>query len=279
MTQQEVHFLDGQIAALVSGQQNSSPILFVHGFLDNAASFDDVVSHLANHYCIAIDLPGHGKSAHRSKDAHYHLTDYVYDLHRLIESNDFTNVTLVGHSLGGIISSIYCALYPNKVANLVVIESLGPLTEPEFTTVAQLRGSMASRDKANGPIKHPKSMEDVVAARMRVSDLSASEALRILSRNIVEYDGALKWRTDKRLRTQSAIRMTPNQAMNIIENIQCTFNLVLGDRGFTKIKRMLKHRRNIFKHFNMVEFKGGHHVHMQAPDKVAEFIINVMNTH
>jgi pimeloyl-ACP methyl ester carboxylesterase len=277
-TQSEVSFLDGRIAAIESGTKSNHPLIFVHGFLDNAASFSSLTPYLQNQYCIAIDLPGHGKSAHRSHDAHYHLTDYVYDLHSLIQSNQWTQLTLVGHSLGGIICSIYASLYPEHVQTLVCIESVGPLCEPEFTTVSQLRASMDSRDKAKAAIKHPESLEQVVAARLRVGDLSEQNARMILSRNIEDKSGQLKWRTDKRLRTKSAIRFTPNQAMDIIENIQCRFNLVLGKQGFSKLRRFLKQRKNLFNDLEIVQLPGGHHVHMESPAELAKFIQKSINS-
>lgn len=271
-TQSEINFLDGRIAAIESGVKSQHPLIFVHGFLDNAASFSLLTPYLHTQYCVAIDLPGHGKSSHRSHDAHYHLTDYVYDLHSLIQSNQWTQITLVGHSLGGIICSIYASLYPEHVQTLVCIESVGPLCEPEFTTASQLRASMDSRDKVKAAIKHPESLEQVVAARLRVSDLSEQNARMILRRNIEDKSGQLNWRTDKRLRTKSAIRLTPNQAMDLIENIQCRFNLVLGKQGFPKLKRLFKQRKGLFKHLEMITLPGGHHVHMESPEDVAKFI-------
>jgi pimeloyl-ACP methyl ester carboxylesterase len=274
--QTETHFLEGRIAALESGLISKAPVIFVHGFLDNAASFNSLISYLPDLYCIAIDLPGHGKSHHRSADAHYHLTDYVYDLHSLIQEQRWTKVSLVGHSLGGIICSVYASIYPEHVRTLVCIESMGPLCEPEFTSVSQLRASMDSRDKAKGPIKHPDSMEQVVAARMRVSDLTAHEARVILDRNIENKQGKLTWRTDKRLRTKSALRLTSNQAMDIVENIQCRVSLVLAEQGFTKLRRLLKQRLGLFKDLHLTELPGGHHVHMQSPKDVADIIHNAI---
>jgi pimeloyl-ACP methyl ester carboxylesterase len=271
-SQLESSFLKGSITALESGKKTQRPIIFVHGYLDNAASFNLLISYLPDFHCIAIDLPGHGKSKHRSPDAHYHLTDYVYDLHALIQEQKWTQVSLVGHSLGGIICSIYASLFPEHVQTLVCIESMGPLCEPEFTAASQLRESMASREKAKMPIKQPESMEQVVAARMRVSDLSAQEAIIILDRNIENKQGQLTWRTDKRLRTKSALRFTPNQAMDIIENIQCRFNLVLGKQGFIKLRRLLKQRAGLFKDLHLTELAGGHHVHMQSSKDVADII-------
>ncbi len=275
----EVSFLNGDVCAIQSGSADAQTLLFVHGFLDNAASFSALLPLLTEYNCIAIDLPGHGRSAHRSDDAHYHLVDYVHDLHRLISSQKWGKIVLVGHSLGGIVCSIYAASFPENVKQVISIESFGPLCEPEFTTAKQLRESMISRLNANKAVKQPESMAQLVAARMRISDLSAIQCETILSRNTKSENGKLYWRTDKRLRTKSSIRLTPNQALDILEHIQCPYSLILGDKGFVKVKRLFKHRKSLIKRLLHTEIKGGHHVHMESPKEVANFINESLKTH
>lgn len=271
-----IKLLDGAIAAIEQGKPSENPVVMVHGYLDNAASFTPLLPYLEHLNCVAIDLPGHGHSAHRSYDAHYHLVDYVYDLHQIIQAHSWENITLVGHSLGGIICMMYSAIFPETVKHLVCIESMGPLTEPEFSSVQQLRASMLSREKAKGEIKQPISLQGLVEARMRVSDLSADNARLIMQRNIIESHDAIKWRTDKRLRTASTLRLTPNQAMNILESIAIPVNIVLGDTGFSKVKRLYKHRQGLFKQLNVIELPGGHHVHMEQPERVSQFVNDIL---
>ncbi|WP_395345388.1 alpha/beta fold hydrolase [Ningiella sp. W23] len=231
-----------------------------------------MLSKFTNFACVAIDLAGHGKSMHRSDDAHYHLTDYVYDIHQLLLEQKWTKVNLIGHSLGGIICSIYAASFPEHVNKLICIETCGPLCEKENTTVAQLKASMQSRERAKGDIKHPDSLQSLVSARTRISDLSEQNAALILERNLRLADNRLKWRTDKRLRTKSAIRLTHAQAMNVIENILCPTYVILGNSGFEKVKLLCEQRAGKFKNVSISEFKGGHHVHMEAVDEIADYI-------
>ena len=53
----------GELAAL-SNDRNGPRVLALHGWLDNAASFLPLVPHLGDVELVAIDLPGHGHSAH-----------------------------------------------------------------------------------------------------------------------------------------------------------------------------------------------------------------------
>ncbi|MFC4699767.1 alpha/beta fold hydrolase [Glaciecola siphonariae] len=272
MSVNEKSLVKGTISALECGAEYSQKVLFIHGYLDNAASFSKLLPLIKNAHCIAIDLPGHGHSSHRSEDAHYHLTDYVFDVHKLIVESGWDSVTLVGHSLGGIICSIYAATFPDYVSQVISIESLGPLTEHEFTSTEQLRASMLSRMAADKPVRHPESMAQIIAARMRVSDMTEQDCELILSRNTEYKEGQLRWRTDKRLRTKSALRFTPNQALDILQHIQCPYHILLADRGFPKIKRLYKHRLSALRKPKFYTFSGGHHVHLDSPEEVAACI-------
>ncbi|WP_412972857.1 alpha/beta fold hydrolase [Glaciecola sp. MF2-115] len=264
------------IAALSNAKNDKPLLLMVHGWLDNAASFAKLIPLLNNFNVIAIDLPGHGKSSHRSPDAHYHLLDYVHDLHCLVKSQGWRDFSIVGHSLGGIISSIYCATFPELVRNFVCIESAGPLTEPEASSVEQLRKAIESRINANEKtIKHPKNLEAIVEARQKVSDLSYENASLLLQRNtkISSSGDDIEWTTDKRLRTVSSLRLTQKQAEVFVKGIQCPTHFILGDKGFSKVKDLMLRREAFFKNAEMSTVEGGHHVHMEAEQQIAKIIM------
>ncbi|TCZ81442.1 alpha/beta fold hydrolase, partial [Lysobacter sp. N42] len=62
----------GRLAALRSAS-GGVPVLALHGWLDNAASFLPMAAHLPGLDLVALDLPGHGASAHLPASADYTL--------------------------------------------------------------------------------------------------------------------------------------------------------------------------------------------------------------
>jgi len=120
----------------VQFHSSKSPVLMIHGWLDNALSFARLAPLLAKDRDVyAIDLAGHGQSGHRPPGQGYALTDYIADLAELVETyfspdSGYAQPNLVGHSLGGIIALFYVAAFPKRVERLVMIDSLGPLTRP-----------------------------------------------------------------------------------------------------------------------------------------------------
>lgn len=245
-------------------------LLFLHGYLDNANSFADLLPELSDWQCIAVDMAGHGRSEHRSAGAHYHLIDYAYDLHQIINTLKLEKVVLVGHSLGAIVCSVYASTQAKQLCGFVAIESCGPLSAPEDTTSHQIAACFESRLKAQSAIKNPTSMTKIIKARCAISDLTEAQACAILSRNIEKVeDGQLRWLTDKRLRTTSAFRMTEHQANDILNNIRCPRILILGNQGFDKVKAGIEQRKEAFNNVPAFTFDGGHHVHMSSAKEVS----------
>lgn len=263
--------------AALSNSETITPskpsLIFLHGYLDNANSFSTLLPFLSDYQCIAIDMAGHGKSQHRSADAHYHLSDYAYDLHQLVRTLQLTNYVLIGHSLGGIVCNLFACTQPQGLKGLIAIESCGPLSEEADTTASQLAGCFASRTKAYQPIKQPSSIEAVVKSRCAVSDLNVENARLIVSRNLkTDAKGNVQWRTDKRLRTKSAMRMTEAQVCAVLGNIHCPRALILGKQGFEKIREAIELRSSVFLDVPVDTFEGGHHVHLESTDDVLQCI-------
>jgi pimeloyl-ACP methyl ester carboxylesterase len=98
------------------------PVLFVHGNPDSADIWDDVIPALQERYrCIAIDLPGFGRSkAPRDFDCSFEnlgrfLGAFVERLG--VEQT----VNLVAHDFGGAFAMAWAAMQPERIRRIVVI--------------------------------------------------------------------------------------------------------------------------------------------------------------
>ena len=103
-----LHYLDW-------GNGGKPTLVLVHGGRDHAHSWDWVARRLRGEYhVVAPDLRGHGDSAW-AIGGMYALSDFVLDLAQLLEALGTFPVTIVSHSLGGMVSLQYTALYPERV--------------------------------------------------------------------------------------------------------------------------------------------------------------------
>lgn len=261
------------IAGLSSGSHDKPLIVALHGWLDNAASFVPLSAYLQDYHLVAIDFAGHGLSANRSADAHYHLMDFVHDLHELVLSQGWEQFILLGHSMGGVVGSLYTSCFPEKVSRYITIESFGPLTKTEESSSEQLRESIESRlNLQSREAQHPESFERTVEARAKAGDLTLAAAETLVSRNLFEQDGELRWRTDRRLRTISSLRVTEGQARHFMQNIQCPVLAISGDKGYKMMREKVSERQDWIPQARFVTCEGGHHLHMDYPEPIAQAI-------
>jgi pimeloyl-ACP methyl ester carboxylesterase len=119
--------LDGPTHVLeVSGPQDAPPLVAVHGLGGSHANWLAVAPALSqDHRFYAIDLAGHGHTRpdHRSTEvpANQEL------LHRFIVDVVGEPATLLGNSMGGLISLRQAAFHPDTVRDLVLLGPALPL--------------------------------------------------------------------------------------------------------------------------------------------------------
>jgi abhydrolase domain-containing protein 6 len=113
-------------------------ILMVHGYLATSDDFRSLMLSLPTQYCsIAVDLPGFGLSA--KPDAAYDTPYFVAFLRSFAIARKLSRFVLVGHSLGGKISTQFTFRWASFVTRLILIDSFG-LAEEErpWAGLAQL---------------------------------------------------------------------------------------------------------------------------------------------
>lgn len=253
-------------------------VLALHGFLDNAESMRCLASGFDEYRYIAIDLIGHGRSSHRPVGANYNQIDYIQDLYQLIEQYELAPVTLVGHSLGGILSTIYAAIFPEHVKAVISVDACGPLTMPAETSVEQIQASIKSRVKKTNGLQ-PLDVEQLVAARCKTTDIQADHARQILLRNVKTNDtGHTVWSSDPKLRTKSSLRMTEAQAEAIFRNISCPVLFIGASSSFKLVEKTYYVRSEWLTQSDFVSLEGGHHIHMEQTqgcvDVIKRFLSN-----
>jgi len=114
---------DINLAYIDEGNGNET-IIFIHGLGSYIPAWKKNISELRKSYrCIAIDLPGYGKS---SKNPHSGLMSfYAKVVAEFIDNLDLGKVTLAGHSMGGQISMVAALHYPDKVEKLILVDPAG----------------------------------------------------------------------------------------------------------------------------------------------------------
>ena len=111
-----------QLHAKQWGDPEGIPTVALHGWLDNANTFDRLAPLIPELNLVALDFAGHGLSTHRAKGVHYHP---IYDIQEILAVANELNwgqFNVIGHSMGASIASELAAMFPDRVRASVQID-------------------------------------------------------------------------------------------------------------------------------------------------------------
>jgi len=258
--------------------QGDIPVLALHGWLDNANSFAPLAPFLEGLDLVAIDLPGHGQSAHRPQGVRYHFDDNVFDVLRAADQLSWERFHLLGHSMGGAISTLVAAACPDRVISIVNIEGLGPISAtPDQAANGWQKAVRGSRERARRA--HP-DRDSAVAARARHSDLDATSAALLAERGLAPAEDGLIWGHDIRLTWPSTQRYTETQVLDIIASVLCPVLTVYSEPPSGLIaSRILQRRLAALRQRQGFACPGGHHLHMRHPRRIGAKIQEFYHEH
>jgi len=269
-----------RLAARGWGDPSLPPLLGLHGWLDNAASFDAIALHLGKHFhFVALDFAGHGRSDHAPPGIAYRFVDGVFDVLAAADALGWDKFDLLGHSMGGAIASLVAAACPERVPRLVAIEALGALITPAEQTAAQLRRGIAqARAIANKPLRVFATAEEAIATRAQANGLSRAAAEPLVLRGIKPVPGGWSWSSDQRLTTASLQRFTEAQVLDLLRHIAAPTLLILAPDSTVKPvpETALAERIATVAQIEVLQLAGGHHLHLENPQPVAQAILDFL---
>ena len=259
--------------------------LFVHGYLDTGRSFDAVAHELRDEvHCLALDWRGHGQSDRVGAGGSYHLLDHLKDLsfvlHLLTEQSLGIDV-LVAHSMGGNIALLLAGATPAAVPALVLVDSLGaPPEDPaeQPARIAEVLSSLHAKKRAFSPVPSIEAARDRLRAMN--AGLSEAAALRMVEHALVpRSDGGFDFPFDPQLRGPTPVRWAEETWLEVCRRAVMPVVLLraadgylpggnnehnLGDPFFARLTTLRRGR--------CIHVAGGHHLHVERPDAIAQSV-------
>tara|TARA_R110001592_G_scaffold38609_1_gene127272 strand:+ start:122767 stop:123618 length:852 start_codon:yes stop_codon:yes gene_type:complete len=252
-----------KLAGLAWGQPDKPPLLALHGWLDNAASFAMLAPLLEEYYVVAVDLTGHGRSDNRSADASYNIWDDLPELVGILDELGWTRFGLMGHSRGAIISCLLASVVPERIERLVLLDGVLPEPVESDRFPAQMRTFL---DQKRHWIDRQNRIYPSVAAAVasRKTDSLPKAAVQLLvERNLRPCEGGYTWTTDLRLRGASAVKLSAGQIQAILGAISAPTLLLLAEEGLGKHRDVAGRAAEYIRQLQVEHIAGGHHFHMQ----------------
>ena len=262
-------------------------LFFLHGWGDVGASFQFVVDALPGHWrVIAPDWRGFGGS--QWNDGAYWFVDYLADLDALLAHySPAQPVALVGHSLGGIVASIYAGTRPERVARFANLEGFAPWVMPPEETPGRL-GKWLDEVAHGAPSFRPYAQREEFIARMRRDNqrLSAERAA-YLAEHALRADGdRFVFAADPRHRWTSPVLFPLPDAIACWRRIRARCLLIAGRQSpfmqqFTQAPELpdgadrLEQRRACFGNADLAWIDDcGHNLHHDQPEALAHLLVD-----
>jgi esterase len=196
------------------------PLVMLHGLSGHARTWDHTAAGLGDRYRVfALDQRGHGDSDWASE---YGFALMTADLLGFLDTLDLREVTLMGLSMGGVVSFLFAASHPDRVSRLVVLD-IGPEIAP--AGAQHVAATLAANDVFDS--------EDEAFAQARAANpRPTDEALRHRVANNLRPmpDGKLTFKYDKALRRPGAIQdHTTEELWAAWRAVSCPVLLVRGN--------------------------------------------------
>ncbi|MFN2360317.1 MAG: alpha/beta fold hydrolase [Marinobacter sp.] len=100
-------------------------IVLIHGFGANKDNWTRLARELTDEFNVyAIDLPGHGDSS-KELDLGYRFEEQVGHVARILDALEIEQAHIMGNSMGGAITALYAATYPDQVDTAVLFDPAG----------------------------------------------------------------------------------------------------------------------------------------------------------
>lgn len=270
--------VDGlDIAALRWGNTGHPPILALHGWLDNAASFIPLAPLLASgHEVVALDLPGHGLSGWLADPSSYALPWLVHRLLSCADALDWPRFTLLGHSMGGALASLMAAGAPERINHLISLDALGPLASTPDTAIPRFQRHLAALGKTAHPLRTYPDQELMVERRRAVTPMQADSARLLVNRGSHRRDTGWQWSSDPGWTCPTPIYLAESQVHALLESIRCPVTVIAARDGLVANRPDFQNRLDCLQHGRLVMTDGQHHTHMDDPQAVADIVLDAL---
>ncbi|KAG5671936.1 hypothetical protein PVAND_002104 [Polypedilum vanderplanki] len=271
------------------GDLNKKPILCLHGWLDNAGTFDRLIPLLSREFSyLSIDLPGHGRSSWLPQGVRYDLFTFVLYILKIMREYKWSSISLMSHSMGSGVSFIFTVLFPEKVDLLILFDynkTLDRSLEQEFQDMRESYFSFLISDERNQIKTEPPSftIEEMIERYYEgtLGNVHKESAVYLLERNIqrsTKYPNRFYFSRDSRLKSFIIQAQSEDITLYATSTLKCPFlffsspHCVLYGKipYFDKFIEVSKKSNPNFV-YEIVD-SNNHYFHINEPEKVSNIL-------
>ncbi|HMQ10297.1 MAG TPA: alpha/beta hydrolase [Oligoflexia bacterium] len=247
-------------------KNNAPEIVCLHGWLDNAMSFQPLMQAFPEYSIHALDLPGHGQSDHLpNMIPAYSMAQVAFILNDYLKTLN-TPIVLMAHSLGAGLASLVAALFPQQIKALVLLDNVIPIPNDDLAMTPLKKLALVKSKPANTYASFDKAVE----ARCKYG-VSKDIAHLLAQRSVSENEqGTFYWHHDPRLLYPSLGYFSTPDVHDIVTQVQQPVLYFYGDWDYRYEDRM--RAANSIQNIHMVKVSGDHYFHMRTPQLLRDII-------
>jgi 3-oxoadipate enol-lactonase len=231
-------------------------VVLLHGLTCNAAYWLRVVPLLAGMRAIALDFGGHGLSEHRDS---YGYDDYERDLLWLLDELDLDLVAVAGHSLGGYVA-LLAATRADRVSSVLAVDVKSDWTDAD--------AELAERSAHATQRVEPERAALVDRFARTAPPLTQNELELLAERSLEPVEGGWRFRWDRRV-----LATEPVAPFEFLQDVQCPVEVMAGAESDVMPPAAARAFAEAIPGATLELLDGiGHHVELEAPDRVASAI-------
>jgi len=261
------------------GRDGAPRLFLLHGWMDVSASFQFLVDCFSREWqCVAPDWRGFGLSEWAREG--YWFPDYYADLEAILDIYEpQAPARIVGHSMGGVIGSMYSGIRPARVARLASLEGLG--LARHGPDVAPVRYGQWLDQLKDRPGFKPYRSFDEVAARLRKGNPRLTpERAAFLARHWGKQlePGEVMLASDPLHKTVNPYLFRIEEAIACWKRIAAPVLLVSGKQSdipgrMKDSPEQLAERKGAFRDRREIELDDcGHMMHHDQPERLAAIL-------
>lgn len=274
----------GKVSGKLWGSENEQPILAIHGWQDNAGSFDSLAPLLLkNASILAIDLPGHGLSSWIQPGIMYSELIYMMLIERLKRYFGWKKIKLLSHSMGAQLAFYHTSTFPNETDFVIAIDALKFFEVPTSQFNQLFKRAMDGFFKLEASEdSNPSYTSSEIIERWKqnsVSNIDESVMKTLMIRGTTETsDGKFILTRDPRLKFFPFTTLFSQEHMKqCAELINCPYLYIKGkDSPYFEKEQNLYEVLNIMQNNNkdvhFTKIPGEHHLHLTNAEQVAHHI-------
>jgi pimeloyl-ACP methyl ester carboxylesterase len=250
--------VDGATITYLSwGDSSPNGVVLVHGGGAHAHWWDHIAPLLAqDRRVVALDLSGHGDSDRRDT---YSMTTWAHEILAVAGGAGITVPTVIGHSMGGLVTLRLASQHGAQLAGAVIIDS--PVRDRDLTPE-----EVAARERrAFGPLRVYPTREDAMA---HFRTIPPQETLPYTAAHVAATSvrpapdgGGWTWKFDRRIFARE-----PFGATDMLTRLDCRVALFRAEHGIMSVQMSQVMYDRLGRVAPVIEIPAaGHHVMLDQP--------------